>query len=266
MVTGCDPHRAFVSVRVWKYVWDLFFDEADLAAAPFEALAAAGVSTNHKVVVLHDNGPDGQVVGGELWPQLAARYGYSVVAAVSFPVDSTQFMSQISEARSKGAELALVDATTPQAVSIRKQMAAAGYHPKVIVMEKGAEPSQFAATLGPLADGVLVGGYWDPSLPYPGARELMAAYVAETHQPGSQHIADSYAAAKVLLGALGAGNGEAVNAALARTDLMTVAGRVRFDAQHFARLPIVSLQWQKGATVVIWPSAAATGKLQFPVP
>jgi branched-chain amino acid transport system substrate-binding protein len=269
MVTGCDPHRAFVSVRPWKYVWDLFFDEADLAAAPFQALAAAGVSTNRKAADLHDNGPDGQVVGGQLWPELAPRFGYTIVTSASFPVDGTQFTAQIAEAKAKGAELALVDATTPQAVSIRKQMAAAGFRPKVIVMEKGAEPAQFAATLGALADGVLVGGYWDPSLANPGAHELMAAYIADTHQPGSQHIADSYAAAKVLLTALAtaaSGDAAAVNAALARTDLTTVVGRVHFDAQHFARLPIVSLQWQKGTTVVVWPASAATGKLLFPVP
>lgn len=269
MVTGCDPHRAFVSVRAWKYVWDLFFDEADLAAAPFEALAAAGVATNRKLADLHDNGPDGQVVGGQLWPQLAHRYGYSVAMTGSFPVDATQFTAQIAEAKAKSAELLLVDATTPQAVSLRKQIAAADYHPKVIVMEKGAEPAQFASTLGALAEGVLVGGYWDPSLPYPGARELMTAYVAESHQPGSQHIADSYAAAKVLLAALaaaGTADASAINEALARTDLATVVGRVRFDAQHFARLPIVSLQWQRGATVVVWPASAATGKLLFPVP
>src|SRR5581483_2663379 len=101
-------------------------DEADLAAAPFEALAAAGVSTNRKLADLHDNGPDGQVVGGELWPELARRYGYSVVMTGSFPVDGTQFTAQIAEAKAKSAELLLVDATTPQAISLRKQMAAAG--------------------------------------------------------------------------------------------------------------------------------------------
>jgi branched-chain amino acid transport system substrate-binding protein len=269
MVTGCDPHRAFVGVRAWKYVWDLFFDEAELAAAPFEALAAAGVTTNRKLADLHDNGPDGQVVGGQLWPALAPRYGYSIVTSASFPVDGTQFTAQLADAKANGAEIVLVDATTPQAVSIRKQMAAVGYRPKVIVMEKGAEPAQFAATLGSLADGVLVGGYWDPSLAYPGARELMAAYVAQFHQPGSQHIADSYAAGKVLLAALAAAgsvNADAINSALARTDLTTVVGRVHFDNQHFAHLPIVSVQWQKGATVIVWPASAATGKLLFPVP
>ena len=30
MVTGCDPLEAFKSVRKWKWVWDIFFDEPEL--------------------------------------------------------------------------------------------------------------------------------------------------------------------------------------------------------------------------------------------
>ncbi len=269
MVTGCDPRRAFTGVRQWKYVWDLFFDEADLAEAPFKAITEAGVATNKRVAILHDNGPDGQVVGGQLWPELAKKYGWEVVVSASFPVDNSQFTSIIADAKSNGADILLVDAITPQAVSIRKQIATAGYRPKVLVIEKGAEPAQFGTALGALADGVLVGGYWDPSSPYPGAKELMAAYERETRQPGSQHIADSYVAAKVLLAAIAAAGSlgaEPIDSAIGKTDATLVVGPVRFDAQHFARLPIVSVQWQKGKTVVVWPAAAAGGKLLFPVP
>ncbi len=269
MVTGCDPRRAFTGVRAWKYVWDLFFDERELAEAPFKAITEARVATNRRVALLYDNGPDGQVVGGQLWPELAKQYGWTVVVSASFPVDNAQFTSIIADAKSKAADIVLVDAITPQAVSIRKQIASAGYQPKVLVMEKGAEPAQFAAALGPLADGVLVGGYWDASFPFPGARELMAAYEAETRERGSQHIADSYAAARVLLGALAAAGdlgAEAVNAAIGRTDATTVVGPIRFDREHFARLPIVSVQWQAGKAVVVWPAAQATGALRFPLP
>ena len=269
MVTACDPRQAFTSVRAWKYVWDIFFDEADLAEAPFRALTEAAVATNRNVAILHDNGPDGQVVGGQLWPALAKKYGWTVVVSASFPVDNAQFTSIIADAKAKSADIVLVDAITPQAVSIRKQIATAGFHPKVLVIEKGAEPAQFGASLGALADGVLVGGYWDPSFPYAGAKELMAAFEQETHQSGSQHIADSYAAAKVLIAALdAAGSIEpgALNAAIGRTDATFVVGPVKFDSQHFARLPIVAVQWQKNKTVVVWPAKAATGKLLFPMP
>jgi branched-chain amino acid transport system substrate-binding protein len=269
LVTGCDPLEAFKSVRKWKYVWDLFFHEPDLAVAQFKTLAEFGVQTNKKVAIWHDNGPDGQVVGGQIWPALAKEFGYEVVQNASFPIDNAQFTSIIGEAKSKGAEIVLVDAITPQAIAIRKQMASAGYAPKVLNIEKGAEPVQFAEALGKLADGILVGGYWDPTFPYPGAADLSKAFESETKLSSSQHIADSYAAAQILLDAIAAAGStdpEKINTAIAATNKTYVVGPIKFDENHTAKLPIVSLQWQGGKTVIVWPKAAATGSLMFPLP
>lgn len=269
LVTGCDPLEAFKSVRDWKYVWDIFFAEPDLANAELEAVQSSGAKTNNKVAIWHDNGPDGQVVGGQLWPNVAKKFGYEVVQNAVFPVDNTQFTSIIGEAKSKGADVVLVDAITPQAVAIRKQMAAAGYTPKVLNIEKGAEPVQFAEALGKLSDGVLVGGYWDPSFPYPGAADLAKAFETETKLTSSQHIADSYAAAQVLLDAIAAAGStdpEKINAAIAKTDKTYVVGPVKFDEKHTSKLPVVALQWQGGKTVIVWPKSAKTGEFLFPLP
>jgi branched-chain amino acid transport system substrate-binding protein len=267
MVTGCAPLEAFRSVKRWQYVWDVFFHEPDLAEAPFKTLRAAGVRTNNRVAIVHDNGPDGAVVGGQLWPRMAQQYGYTVVSNQSFPVDNTQFNSLISNAKATGADVFLIDAVTPQAVTIRKQMASAGYNPQVIVAEKGAEPVQFAQALGSLANGVIVGGYWDSSFPYPGAAELRRAFEQDTKQTYSQHIADSYAAAQILLDAISAaGSTDAakINAAIAATDKTYVVGPVKFDQQHTSKLPIAELQWQGGQTKVVWPRERKTGELLFP--
>jgi branched-chain amino acid transport system substrate-binding protein len=269
IVTGCDPLEVFKSVRKWNYAWDLFFSVPELAAAQYKALAEAGVQTNKKIAFWHDNGPDGQAVGGQIWPALAKEFGYEVVQNAEFPVDNTQFTSIIAEAKSKGADVVLVDAITPQAIAIRKQMASAGYTPKVLNIEKGAEPVQFAEALGKLSDGVLVGGYWDPSFPYPGAADLAKAFETETKLTSSQHIADSYAAAQILLDAIataGSTDPEKINAAIAKTDKTYVVGAIKFDADHTAKLPIVALQWQSGKPVIVWPKAAKTGDLLFPLP
>jgi len=271
LVTGCDPLEAFKSVRKWKYVWDLFFDEPELGAAQFKALDELGIAakTNKKLALWHDNGPDGQVVGGKIWPALAKQFGYEVVQNAEFPVDNTQFTSIIAEAKNKGAEIVMVDAITPQAVAIRKQMAAGGFTPKVLNIEKGAEPVQFAEALGKLSDGVLVGGYWDPTFPYPGAADLAKAFEDETKLSSSQHIADSYAAAQVLLdgiAAAGSTDPNKINAALAKTDKTYVVGPIKFDENHTAKLPIVALQWQGGKTVIVWPKDAKTGDFLFPLP
>jgi branched-chain amino acid transport system substrate-binding protein len=269
LVAGCDPLGAFKSVRKWNYAWVMFFDEGDLGTAPFRMMADMGLQTNKKVVVLADNGPDGQVVGGKIWPETAKAGGYSVLQNTSFPVDTQQFTTMIAQAKATGADVVLVDAIPPQAIAIRKQMSAAGYTPKLLVMEKGAEPEQFAQALGKLADGVLVGGYWDPSFPYPGAADLGKRFEAETKQTQSQHIADSHAAAQVLLDAISAAGSldrEKINAAIGKTNKSYVIGPVKFDKSNTSPIPITVMQWQGGKSVVVWPKDRANGKLMFPLP
>ena len=268
LVAGCNPLQAFKAVRKWQYAWSLFFDELELATAPFRMMADLGLATNRKIAILADNGPDGVVVGGQLWPQAAKAGGFEVVQNTSFPVDTQQFTAMVAQAKGSGADIVLVDAIPPQAIAIRKQMAAAGYAPKLLVMEKGAEPEFFAQATGRLGDGVLVGGYWDPSFPYPGAADLARRFEAETRQTQSQHIADSHAAAQVLLDAIAAAGSldrEKINAAIGRTSKSYVVGPVKFDAEHAAVIPITMMQWQAGKAVVVWPKDRATGKLIFPL-
>ena len=269
LVAGCDPLGAFKSVRKWSYAWVMFFDEGDLATAGFRMMADYGLQTNKKVAILADNGPDGQVVGGKIWPETAKAGGYEVAHSTSFPVDTQQFTTMIAQAKATNADIVLVDAIPPQAIAMRKQMAAAGYNPKMLVMEKGAEPEQFAQALGKLADGILVGGSWDPSFPYPGAAELGKRFETETKQTQSQHIADSHAAAQVLLDAIAAAGSldrEKINGAIAKTNKSYVIGPVKFDAANTSAIPITVMQWQSGKAVVVWPKDRANGKLIFPLP
>jgi branched-chain amino acid transport system substrate-binding protein len=179
-----------------------------------------------------------------------------------FPVDNMQFTAVVSELKSRSPQVVLVNAITPQAVSLRKQMAAVGVRPKVLVIEKGAEPEQFAQASGALADGVIVGAYWDPSFDHPGARDLAKRFEKETGMSVSQHIADSYTAASVMIDALRAAQSldrEKINQAIRSTDKSYVVGRVHFDDTHTSKLPIVVSQWQSGKPVIIWPKALANG-------
>ncbi len=269
MVTGCDPVEIFKGVKKWNSVWDLFFDEPDVASAPFKVLKDLGVQTNDKVAILADNGPDGLIIGGQVWPAIAKQFGYSVAYSASFPIDTTQFSSVIANAKASGADVVLVDSLTPNGVALRKQMAAAGYTPKVLVMEKGGEPVQFAQALGSLANGVMLAGYWDYTFPFPGAAQLRTEFEHETGQTYSQHIADSEAAAEVLLDAIakaGSTDPGKINTAIGQTDKTYVVGPVKFDSSHTSILPTVEDQWQNGKTVVVWPKSFANAQLLFPVP
>ena len=268
LVTGCVPLHAFTSVRAWKYAWDIFFDEHDLVMGSFGMYAGSGIQTNKKLAILHDNGPDGEA-GGAAAAATAPDFGYQVVNNASFPVDNSQFTSIIGQVKATGADVVLVFAITPQSILIRKQMAAAGYTPKVLVMEKGGETFDFARALGALSDGVITSGYWAPTFPYPGAAALGKRFESETKQTASQHIADANAAANVLLDAIAAAgtlDRERINAAIAKTNKSYVVGPVKFDATHFAKIPTAELQWQAAKLAVVWPNDRKNGRLLFPLP
>jgi branched-chain amino acid transport system substrate-binding protein len=234
-------------------------------------LADYHVATNRKVAILADNSASGQ---GEskLWPLYAHRYGYRIVFHELFPVGTTAFGDSIEAIKASGADIVLVDADTPTAIDIVRQMHQYAFRPKMLVIDRGAEPQQFAKALGPLADGVLVGGYWSPNSPYPGSRALAAAFQAETHATWSQHIGDSYTAALVLLQAIQRAQSTApaaVNAAIAKTNAVYPVGPVRFDhpgLPHGAPLAVTEDQWQNGQTVIVWPKASRTGKFLYPMP
>ena len=108
IVSGCAPLVSFRAAKQWTWAWDLFFDDPDLAEAPFRTLTDLNVVTNRRIAILHDNSADGAVVGGRLWPEFAAKYGYEVVARAEFPVDTTDFSASVQLARKSGADILMV--------------------------------------------------------------------------------------------------------------------------------------------------------------
>jgi branched-chain amino acid transport system substrate-binding protein len=269
MVTGCNPVDEFAAIRKWTYVWDLFFSERASVEVPFMTLQDQHKQSNHLVAVLHDNDPSGLLVG-RLVPTIAAQYGYRVVLDDSFPVDATTFTSEIAQTTASHADVVIVLAVPPTAIAMRKQMATAGLHPKYLTMLEGAEPAQFAKALGPLADGVTVTGYWDPDLPYPGAKALATLYTEQTGHTPSQHLADSTTAAEVLLDAINRANSTdpaKVNAQIANTNKTYVIGPVHFAADHTDAIPPVEGQWQNGRYVVVGPRPSeAQAPFIYPLP
>jgi branched-chain amino acid transport system substrate-binding protein len=271
MVTPCAATNTFGVTAKWTWAWDLFFNSENLTETPFNTADELGLKakTNSKVAIIHSNGKNENIIGTIEWPAWAKKHGWKVVYNTAVPPTQTQFTSSLQAAKAAGADMLLVVISPPGAIALRKQMVSVGYAPKILVEEEGGEPLQFAQALGKLANGVMVGGYWDPSFPFPGAKQLMAEFAAQTHQTGSQHIADTDTAATVLLQAIaraGTLDKTAINNQIAKTNGMFVAGHIKFNTNHTSTLPMVEEQWQNGKNVIIAPPARSTAKVLFPLP
>lgn len=267
-VTGIAPIRAFLSARTdWQYVWDIFFDELNMTQVPFKVLDQ--LDTNRKVALFTDNEADG-VQMGKLWNEYAPQYNYEIVYHASFPVGTTDYGDMIRRAQEAGAEIVIAQMITPDTISLWKQMETLGYKPKAAFLEKGAEPVEFYEALGKSAEGVMVSGYWYPFTEE--GKQLRDRFEKETGNTYSQHIADTYVAAKVLLDAIaraGSLDAEDIAKAIDETDKEYVIGHINFKKgePHTSELPTFMLQWQNGDTEVVFNEhGETTADIIFPLP
>jgi branched-chain amino acid transport system substrate-binding protein len=114
------------------------------------------------------------------------------------------------------------------------------------------------------------GSFWDAALPYHGNQEFVAAYTKEfSHAPAVQS-AGSYAGCQLLLDAIRRTGG--VESEKLREALLTIKTRTLFgdfavhERGYQTAHKAVTIQWQDGKQVIVWPDEVAIGKARLPTP
>jgi len=269
MASAGVPIQAFLSAKPkdgWKWVWDIFGDE--LVMYRQQLLTIDMVQSNKKVALFTDNTPDG-VIGNGLWKKNAPAMGYTIVVDGTFPVGTNDFGDMIRRAKEASADIVLSQMLPPDAIGLWKQMRALGYKPKAAFFEKGGEPVEWWQANGQAGQGTMVAGFWHPSLPFPGAKELKERFEKERGQTYSEHIVDWYTAGRVMMDAIeraGSLDPKAINAEMAKTDKVYEVGRVKYNEDHYFALPTFMTQWQNGKIEIVYPPNIATAKLIYPLP
>jgi branched-chain amino acid transport system substrate-binding protein len=223
------------------------------------------------VAVLHSSTPGASQLAARQRDALAAA-GVQVAVFEPFSPGLADFTPLLARARDREVEVLVSDAFFADHLLLVRQLARAGWRPRGFVGAFGLEFPAVIRELGAAAEGLLGTTAWQPGVFVAAAeaesRAFVEAYRArfgEEPVPLSMH---GYAAARAVLAALTvATGGDALRDALARADVETPLGRVRFgptgDPLHYQR---VIVQIQSGKHVVVYPSAAATAKLVYPRP
>jgi branched-chain amino acid transport system substrate-binding protein len=124
--------------------------------------------------------------------------------------------------------------------------------------------------LGKTAKYVYGASLWEPSLPYPGAQAFAESFEKEFGRPPSYHSAAAYAGCQLFVDAARKSAGfeaDKLRAELLKLRTRTVLGDYTVDERGFQiGLKGVTLQWQDGKQVVVWPQDVAAGKARFPTP
>jgi branched-chain amino acid transport system substrate-binding protein len=219
--------------------------------------------------------------GGDAVAKLASEKGWEIVGKEIYPTGTTDYSVGLLKAKRENAQVILIWMDMPESSILLKQW----YDMKIPALPFGTiiaaaeQPGFWKATEGKgeycMASVVNAGNA--PSQATPWTMKFVDAYKKKYGlEPEGYGTSSSYMAVYVLKDAIeraGSLNSDAVVAALEKTDLMGVYGRIRFNPKNHQVIPSTDpkegavgtiFQWQAGKRVVVFPATIAVGEIKLP--
>ena len=219
--------------------------------------------------------------GGDLVEKMSKERGWEVLGKEVFPTGTTDYSMGLLKAKKENAQVILIWMDMPETSILLKQW----YDMKVPAIPYGTiisaaeEPKFWKATEGKgeycMASVVNAGN--TPSKATPWTMKFVEAYTKKWNvEPEGYGTSSSYMAVYTLKDAIeraGTVDSDAVVAALEKTDLMGVYGRIKFNPKSHQVVPSVDpnegavgtiFQWQAGKRVVVFPPKIAMGEVKLP--
>lgn len=219
-------------------------------------------------VINVDTLPAKAVAKGAL--DLAKKKGLQVVLHETYPPGTTDFSAILNKAKEAKPDLLVVNYIPAEVIAMTRQMKELDVNVKMLSATPGGGFLDYQKALANLAEFVYAGSYWDPSLPYPGNREFVAAYQKEFNRPPSFLSPASYAGCQLFVEAVrraGSLDSDKLRDELLKLKTKTVFGDFAVDERGFQMgHKAITVQWQDGKEAVVWPDAVAAGKPRFPTP
>ena len=218
---------------------------------------------------------------GDATGKMASEKGWEIIGKEIYPTGTTDYSVGLLKARKDNAQVILIVMDMPESSILLKQW----YDMKIPALPFGTiiaaaeQPGFWKATEGKgeycLASVVNAGNA--PSKATPWTMKFVDAYKKKYGlEPEGYGTSSSYMAVYVLKDAIeraGSLSSDAVVAALEKTDLMGVYGRIKFNPKNHQVIPSVDpnegavgtiFQWQAGKRIVVFPPKIAVGEIKLP--
>jgi branched-chain amino acid transport system substrate-binding protein len=256
--------------RGYEYLFSPFPKSPDQARDVYlalnEMIPAEGRPT--KIAIFQEKTDWGNELGG-LFRADAGPAGYQVVYYAEYAPGTTDFSTLILEAQAAEAEILLGMPTTPDGIAIVNQAAQLGWSPKFTMLVRAPDAATWGEATGAAGDYVTMFAGWHHAENFPGVAELNAKHQAEFGRPADILVGPAYACVQILADAIeraGSLDRDAIRAAIADADMMTVIGQVSFNADGTGNVLNPLVQWQNGEMQLVWPLDQATAEFVFPAP
>ena len=199
--------------------------------------------------------------------------GLKTVTKESFETGADDFRPLLLRVKTKDPDLwYIVTDDVNDAVLLTRQSKELNLNPKLIVGGAiGFTRPEFKKSAGIASNYVAYITPWTAAVTYPGAKEYNTKFIARYNTAPTYHGAQAYAAVYVMADALKRTKARTpgnVRDALAKTDMTTIFGPVKFTAYNKKsrqnRLPTLLIQWIDGNAEIVWPQHLATKKAIYP--
>lgn len=261
-----------ITEQGWEYIFRLNqpVGEYPVTFISFAKEVALDVKA---VAIFHMNSLLGLSLAGKFSKQ-AEDLGMQVTIIQKFEANSIDFKPMLVKLKAKNPDLMYMVAHVNDAALLMRQAKEINLNPKLFWGHAiGYALPEFRINAGDAAEFVWSAARWTPSAPYPGAQEYFDKFTAKFGISADYHGAQAYSAMYVIADALKRANEltpEGVRNALAKTDMMTVLGPVKFVSYDKKvqqnRLPTLLIQWVNGKQEIVWPKNIATQKYVYPTP
>ncbi len=215
-----------------------------------------------------DTLPAKAVVKGAL--ELAKKKGLEVVFHETYPPGTTDFSAILNKVKAAKPDVLVANYVPAEVIAMTHQMRDLDVNVKMYSPTPGAGFLDYYKALGKTAEFVYAGSYWNPGLPYPGNLDFVAAYQNEFNRAPSFLSPASYAGCQLFVEAVrraGSLDSDKAREELLKVKTKTVFGDFAVDERGFQiGHKAITVQWQDGKQVVVWPDEVAAGKPRFPTP
>jgi branched-chain amino acid transport system substrate-binding protein len=249
----------------FKYLFSPFPKSPDLAVATFDMLDTLSPKPS-KVAILPEKTDWGAELDA-LWKEQAEKRGYSVVADQEYAPGSKDFSPVVLAAKNAGAEVVLALPNPPDGLALAKQMKELDFNANVYVFIRAADALSWSQGLGKDGDYFLNMPGWNPAVNFPGVSKMVQDHQTKYNKPAQATTGPAYAAVQILADAIGRAGSvdrDKIRDAIAATDMMTVVGPVKFNADGTGQVITVINQWQDGKQVLVWPADQTSIKVAYP--
>ncbi len=253
----------------YKYNFSPFPKSPDCAKGVFDILDSIPAAQKpKKVAIFMEKAPVGMELG-DMWKEQAAKRGYGEILYRDQPREMKDFSPLIMAAKAAGSEILLTGPTTPEGITMTKQLKELDYNPKFYFAYRAPDPMAWGNALGKDGDYVVLGPGWNNRLILPGINELNESHMKKFNRPADVMVGPAYACVQALANAItkaGTLDRAKIRDAIAGVNIMTVIGPLKFRPDGTGVVVYFGVQWQKGKQEVVFPKEYATAPLVFPAP